>query len=565
MKQKKLLSLLLSAALVLTMVIAPGSSVFAADNGSQMQAQASASGTIAYSDVKWKLRGDTLTFTGKGGLSIDGDDYEKYKNDIKKIVVGKGITSLHVYMDWVGDKDTPFAGVTHVTLPSTLTEITGSFHGCKNLTSINIPASVKTIGEQLFYECRALKTVTGGKGVKSVASDAFYGTAWLKSPGLHILGKCCVGYGDDETNTDVKIPEGIKVIISDAFSHCNLTSITLPSTLKKIESFAFWGSENLKTVTGGKNVTEIGRRAFDGTAWLKAQGDVAALEKVLVKYSGSAASYSVPAKYTAIAAEAFADNKTLESVNFEGSIKSVPNYAFARCENLKSVSLPNTVTTLAYGAFDGCAALPEIKLPSALKKIDVGAFSECSSLAKVNVSNGVKNTKLTTLGMGAFLNCDNLKSLTIPGGVAMIGDYAFGFSGKTWNLSKIGGTTVVGLKQTTAERYAKKNGITFKSAAGIVLKTPSVTAKKKVPGAVRLYEEVPVKISYSKVANATGYQIYEYDSLRKEWTKAKSVGAKTLSVTLYGSKGFKYKVRAYRKIGSAYQYSSFSKATSAIK
>ena len=49
----------------------------------------------------------------------------------------------------------------------------GAFSGCTSLTSVTIPDSVTSIGNNAFEYCTALTSVTIGNGVTSIGGYAF--------------------------------------------------------------------------------------------------------------------------------------------------------------------------------------------------------------------------------------------------------------------------------------------------------------------------------------------------------------------------------------------------------
>ena len=68
----------------------------------------------------------------------------------------------------------------------------------------------------------------------------------------------------------------------------------------------------------------------------------------------------------------------------------------------------------------GCSGLTSITIPGSVASIGEYAFRDCSSLTSVTIENGV-----TSIGESAFSCCSGLTSITIPDSVTSIGDWAF--------------------------------------------------------------------------------------------------------------------------------------------
>ncbi|MBR7167829.1 MAG: leucine-rich repeat domain-containing protein, partial [Bacteroidales bacterium] len=101
----------------------------------------------------------------------------------------------------------------------------GSFESCSGLTSVTIPNSVTSIGEETFYNCSGLTSVTIPNSVTTIGSCAF---------------SSCSGL------TSVTIPNSVTSIGSSAFSGCSgLTSVTIPNSVTYIGISAFYGCRGL--------------------------------------------------------------------------------------------------------------------------------------------------------------------------------------------------------------------------------------------------------------------------------------------------------------------------------
>ena len=120
--------------------------------------------------------------------------------------------------------------------------IIGSAFSFSDLTSIDIPDSVTSIGDYAFYQCTGLTNLTIGNSVTSIGDYAFY--------------NCC-------SLTNIDIPNSVTNIGFRAFSYCRgLTSVTIPNSFTSINEDAFLDCTGLTSVTIPDSVTSIGREAF---------------------------------------------------------------------------------------------------------------------------------------------------------------------------------------------------------------------------------------------------------------------------------------------------------------
>ncbi len=138
-----------------------------------------------------------------------------------------------------------------ITLPEGVEKIGSyAFYRCQSLPSINIPETVVSIGERAFFGCHNLKTIDLPDHMDFIGSQSFYGS----------LGGCDMvipeGFSRIESSAfytcgivSAYVPDGVTEIGRHAFEDCKkLVSLSLPSSLKKIESQGFYKLEQLKTI-----------------------------------------------------------------------------------------------------------------------------------------------------------------------------------------------------------------------------------------------------------------------------------------------------------------------------
>ena len=120
--------------------------------------------------------------------------------------------------------------------------VSETFSYCYNLTSIDIPNSVTTIGTMAFRSCSSLTRCTIGSGVTSIGEQAFY--------------KCI-------SLTSIVIPNSVTNIYDSAFADCSgLTSIDIPNSVTTIGTMAFQDCSGLTSCTIGSGVTSISVSVF---------------------------------------------------------------------------------------------------------------------------------------------------------------------------------------------------------------------------------------------------------------------------------------------------------------
>ena len=345
--------------------------------------------------------------------------------------------------------------LTDIVIPDSLTEIAScTFYGCSSLTSIVIPDTVKKIGDYAFVDCSGLTEVTlpisaeyniggasnGGsfytcKNVQKITYTV--GDGSIFDPEEDIYGYTLPDAAR-EALTSVIYEEGISAIPRNALKYCsNVSSVTLPSTVKKIGNYAFCGCSALKDISITKNIETIGASAFSGCSSITAV-DISSL--------------------TEIASCTFYGCSSLTSVVIPDTVKKIGDYAFVDCSGLTEVTLPISAEYNIGGASNGgsfytCKNVQKITYTVGDGSIfdpeeDIYGYT-LPDAAREALTSVIYEEGISAIPRNALKYCSNVSSVTLPSTVKKIGNYAFyGCSGlrsayynggrNDWNAIAIG-------------------------------------------------------------------------------------------------------------------------------
>lgn len=217
-----------------------------------------------------------------------------------------------------------------------ITNIPQNFaHEARNLTAINIPASV---------------TIINGNGTND--GTPFYNNYSLES----------VTFNSNTNLTEIKM---------NAFLNCTSLQVChIPDSVLKIGNSAFNNTAITNNpFTSNSQCTSIGQYAFRNcsqmTAFTLPKG-ITELESSGYNFSGCAA-------------------MTTFDWNGNNSITTIPQRCFENCSSLTSMNMPKSVEVLSNNCFASCSSLIEISIPNSVKTIKNHAFAWCTSLEVIRM------------------------------------------------------------------------------------------------------------------------------------------------------------------------------------
>ena len=286
--------------------------------------------------------------------------------------------------------------------------------GALSLTAVSMPAAF------------AADTGTGGQVNAAAAPQANNDEFTIDADGV------LVAYTGGAT--DIRIPEGVTEISSNAFTNAQLTSVWIPASVRAIDDSAFAG-QPLTQVTfqdddaHPSQLETIGERAFSYTP----------LESV-----------SLPRSLKTAGLETFSDMAKLRSVSVGPNVQADGLFAaFARTPLLESIEVD--AANQNYQSLDGVlytkdlthlATYPQAKNSGGSYTVaEETAFIDEGAFASAQITSVTLPSHLRNVGKGAFVGA-RITSLTLPDAFESMDDTAFWYMSKLERVD-LGGATML--------------------------------------------------------------------------------------------------------------------------
>ncbi len=337
-----------------------------------------------------------------------------------------------------------------------------AFYGCTDLTSVTIPYSITSIGTSAFANCTSLEYVYYNATSCNSTSYSVDNSAW-KNAGADVQGGLKAVIGNNVTSVPNYAFYGAN----------NLTSLTISPSVTSIGSSIIYGCDKLQDVyfnalaltstnssfshsatiydAGvnlhiGADVTKIPTYLFSGfntlgTVYYNSSSIVGisyTADNTAWKNAGSAieggAKLIIGDNVTTLASSAFAYFSNLSSVQFNAELEIIKASAFAHCTSLVDIVLPDSVVTLESSAFYDCSALENITIGKGLKSLNNTSFANCPLLKNVYYNSTAGDSySYSSTNFPFYQSATEGFKLIFGEDVTSIPDYKFRFS----NVSSI--------------------------------------------------------------------------------------------------------------------------------
>lgn len=326
-------------------------------------------------------------------------------------------------------------------IPDSVTDIGGAvFFCCDWLEKVRLPAGMKTIPENMFYQCTKLTQVNIPESVTHIEDGAFNQCGALENitlpPHLESIG--AYAFYLCASMKQISIPATVTRIEEWAFASCPIENVDLPDSLEYLGYCAFAGCLNIQVSNGIRyldgwmiSVDQFG----DGNATVR-EGTIGIAEQA-ISYTNEQRpwerllSVSIPASVRYLDISAFGVVNKLKRVTVakENPYFSVKSGMLCNQDGTKLIFcpgdtgvdylvLPEGFKEIGPSAFSHNETLRRITLPDSLEAIGDNAFFK-SNIICVKFGKGLK-----TIGDGAFKSC-KLTCITLGEKVESIGAEAF--------------------------------------------------------------------------------------------------------------------------------------------
>lgn len=316
-------------------------------------------------------------------------------------------------------------------LPDGLQELPAFLlQGCGALEELRLPETLEYIGACALQGCTSLRRVVLPEGTKRIGTYAFNNCTALEE--VVILGR--------ETAID-----------DEAFNGCGkVTLVVEPDS--PAHQYARNNKHAICLMGDYQGAGKRPERRDEAPPTARRTPEkpnpdsdfeiktVTSTTYDLIRYVGQSETVVIPEKIEGrtlnlLKNKPFMDAKVTRVVLPEG-LRAVSFWGFANCDPLQEVVLPQSMEDLGEYAFENCGSLVRLVLPQGLKRIQTRCFSNCKALRELRIPGTV-----TEIGRDAFAGCSSLTLIVEPG--------------------------------SEAEKYARENNLTYRTADGSASSTPA--------------------------------------------------------------------------------------------
>ena len=271
-------------------------------------------------------------------------------------------------------------------VPDSVTYLSeGALNKYKNITTVQIPASVQTIAP-LFIGKEITNVIIVDNPRYEVIGNAVY-TKGTENEAVTMVRY----FGNEET---VNVKTGTEIIGEYCFQDKNLSQIILPETLEEIKPQAFLYCNNLKSLSLGEKVKTFNSMSIYGSGieeiilsenhpyFRIEEGAICNGEKVKALYNKEGTVFISPLKVLETIETYEIPSNVVEGIE----VKEIADRAFHNQNQMKNIVIPSTVQKIG-DSFNFCSSLEKIEIPNSVTTIHNDCFSNATNLKEIIIHN----------------------------------------------------------------------------------------------------------------------------------------------------------------------------------
>jgi len=284
-----------------------------------------------------------------------GESAFMYCTSLSKVDLPANVTSI-------GGSAFGFCDIlTNITVPDTVTSIgAGAFQYCALLQSIEIPAGVTSIENHTYQHCDSVIDLTIPNNVTSIGSGAFsyctsLDTVVIPSSVNTIKAGAFSGCSNLKTLGGIGSEANVQIEFSDHLDKFyNISYLNVTETGKTVQYTGLFA--NIEEIMLPSNVKTIGNYAFYG------------LEKL--------GTIELPEGLVSINDYAFSECDSLDYVEIPEGVISLGNSVFAFCDDLADLRLPKSLQNVGEWLVNEYSSLKKIYYNGSRAKWEMILFDE---------------------------------------------------------------------------------------------------------------------------------------------------------------------------------------------
>ncbi|MBQ6047355.1 MAG: leucine-rich repeat protein [Bacteroidales bacterium] len=250
-----------------------------------------------------------------------------------------------------------------------------AFESCTGVTSLSLPATIRSIGAYCFYNC---------------------------------------------SFTSLQLPDSLRSLGDQAFLYSNVTSLHLPAKFEEYGEATFW-ARNLTSITVDEENPRY--RSIDG--WLYSKDSLT----LCIVPDGVSGVINVPTFVRHLGRQVFGFNANATSVSLPEGLVSIGNFAFNCCSAVNNIVIPSTVTRIGICPFSYCPQLTNLGIADGNSHYVLDGLMLYSAgydtLVSCHKSGETVTVNPNVKVLGGFENNTWVKNISIPAGVTDILDNCF--------------------------------------------------------------------------------------------------------------------------------------------